>query len=97
MRFQVWCLWNQKRSQFFEFPMLSFQLRLDFSSFVITGPSTATVSTVKLFSGLPSNSVGGAGVSAAEATQCLTDTFSVTNPGGNSPPQICGTNTNQHS
>jgi hypothetical protein len=28
---------------------------------------------------------------------CLTDTFSVTNPGGNAPPTICGINTGYHS
>ena len=30
------------------------------------------------------------------ASQCLTDTFSVTNPGGPAPPVICGTNTGKH-
>jgi hypothetical protein len=34
---------------------------------------------------------------AAQATQCLTDTFSVTNPSGLTPPSICGTNTGEHS
>ncbi len=37
---------------------------------------------------------GGRPVSSAG--QCLTDTFSVTVPGGNAPPVICGTNNNQH-
>ena len=31
------------------------------------------------------------------ATQCLTDTFTVTNPSGLTPPSICGVNTNAHS
>ena len=31
------------------------------------------------------------------ATQCLTDTFTVTNPSGLTPPSICGLNTNSHS
>ena len=69
------------------------QIRLDFNTFVIAGPSTS-VSTVGLatFGVLE---VGGAkGVSTA--TQCLTDMFSVTNPNGAAPPVICGTNTGEH-
>ena len=31
------------------------------------------------------------------ATQCLTDTFSVTNPSGITHPSICGINTGEHS
>ncbi len=31
------------------------------------------------------------------ASNCLTDTFEVTNPGGVTPPTICGTNTGEHS
>ena len=30
-------------------------------------------------------------------SQCRTDTFSVTNPGGISPPTICGKNQGRHS
>ena len=33
----------------------------------------------------------------AEKSQCQTDIFSVTSPGNNAPPQICGTNTGEHS
>lgn len=69
------------------------QIRLDFNTFVIAGPSTS-VSTIGLatFGVLE---VGGAkGVSTA--TQCLTDMFSVTNPNGAAPPVICGTNTGEH-
>lgn len=36
-------------------------------------------------------------VEVASFTQCLTDTFSVTSPGQNTPPSICGTNTGEHS
>ena len=32
-----------------------------------------------------------------ELGQCQTDIFSVTAPGNNAPPVICGTNTNEHS
>ena len=37
------------------------------------------------------------GVTVAEKSQCQTDIFSVTSPGNNAPPQICGTNTGEHS
>ena len=32
-----------------------------------------------------------------EKGQCQTDIFSVTSPGNNAPPVICGTNTGEHS
>jgi hypothetical protein len=69
---------------------------LDFSTFVITGPSTNTLSTAKQFGG--SQMMGdAAGVLASPATNCLTDTFSVTGSPGGNPPTICGTNTGYHS
>ena len=70
-----------------------FQLRLDFSTFVITGPSTSTFSTGTNAGG--STNLGGSNTSPA--TQCLTDTFSVTGSAGSNPPAICGTNTGYHS
>ena len=33
---------------------------------------------------------------ASLASQCLTDSFSVTNPGGGTNPVLCGTNTGEH-
>ena len=35
-------------------------------------------------------------VQASLATRCLIDTFQVTNPGGPTPPTICGTNSGEH-
>ena len=72
------------------------QLRLDFNQFMISGPSTssATMGVTKILNGNP---VAAGGTSATTHTQCLTDTFSVTNPGGITPPTICGTNTGEHS
>jgi len=68
---------------------------LDFSTFVITGPSTNTLSTAKQFGG--SQMMGdAAGALASPATNCLTDTFSVTGSPGGNPPTICGTNTGYH-
>ena len=61
--------------------------------FVITGPSTDGATVV----GATTFGVLGAGKDVAVKNQCLTDTFTVTNPGGPVPPTICGTNTNDHS
>ena len=68
-------------------------MRLDFSQFTITGPSTSTASVLKTLAG----QAAGGMKNVATATQCLTDTFSVTSPGGISPPSICGTNSGEHS
>ncbi len=78
------------------------QLRLDFSTFTIAGPTTATATVTKrvknsgIVAPLP-NSVTANWVAVTAYGQCLTDTFTVTNPDGSSPPTICGTNTGQHS
>jgi len=61
------------------------QLRLDFQTFVITGPSTETTSV---------NKCGAKPL--FELGQCQTDIFSVTAPGNNAPPVICGTNSGEH-
>jgi len=60
------------------------QLRLDFETFVLSNPVTATDITISTT--LNANRIG----------SCDTDSFGVTVPGGKSPPQICGTNTGQH-
>ncbi len=81
----------------FEMIFLS-QLRMDFNSFVITGPNTLTTS---IFYNLQGNVVATSllkvGQSASLATQCQTDSFTVTGSGGATPPVICGTNTGYHS
>jgi len=59
---------------------------------VITGPNTLTATAVFALNGV-SNQVAGVGVNLA--TQCLTDSFSVTGY-TSSPPVICGTNTGYH-
>ena len=61
-----------------------------FSAFVITGPSTTSTSIDLMLNG----NWGAAGSKVAEATQCLTDTFSITNQ--DTVPVICGTNTGFH-
>jgi len=61
------------------------QLRLDFETFVLNNPVTATATT------------GGTGdPTFSRVGNCDTDTFGITTPGGKSPPAICGTNTGQH-
>jgi len=70
------------------------QLRLDFETFVITGPSTDATARCPGFGG---DCAASEDYSQANFGQCNTDFFSVTNPGGSStPPAICGTNTNEH-
>jgi len=67
------------------------QMRLDFTTFVIAGPET-TLTTL----GKALNGALGAGDPVSPATRCLSDQFSVTSPGGQGSPVICGTNTGQH-
>jgi len=64
------------------------QLRLDFETFVLNDPVTATDITVG-----PAAAAAG---SANRIGNCDTDSFSVTSPGSKAPPLICGTNTGQH-
>jgi len=73
--------------------ILFIQLRLDFNTFAITGPNTFTTTAVL---GANGAATVAAGKSFSYATQCLTDTFSVTGY-SSSPPVICGTNTGTHS
>lgn len=69
-----------------------FQLRIDFNTFVIAGPNSLTVTQFKTAGG----GIAGGGKKVTTASQCLTDTFSVTGPGGSVPPVICGSNSGQH-
>jgi len=71
---------------------------LDFLNFVTTGPQTASIAgfgTVKTKNGNPTSS--GNAFTQSTASQCLTDTFSVSTSGGGGPPAICGVNTGEHS
>jgi len=71
-------------------------LRLDFNTFVITGPNTFTTTSVKGINGAALASAAATALLLSYATQCLTDQFSVTGYTA-SPPVICGTNTGFHS
>jgi len=73
------------------------QLRLDFITFVISGPSTSTANAGGIVNGIPAQNGQGSGVTTA--TQCLTDSFSAATAasGVGRPPVICGINTGEHS
>ncbi len=73
------------------------QLRLDFDSFVLTGPSTSSTTTVGTLQGNVVQPVTLGLIQATTATQCLTDSFTVLNGGEIAPPTICGINNGQHS
>ena len=69
----------------------SLQIRLDFGTFVITGPTTVSTSISKLLGGQVFSTDG---VAVALTGNCATDDFSVSNAPG--IPQICGTLTGDH-
>ena len=73
------------------------QIRLDFTSFTITGPSsvTTTLNTKQL--ALNGVNTAGGGLASSDLTRCMIDQFSVTSPGSQSSPVICGINTGAHS
>ena len=79
--------------KFRSFIFFIFKLRLDFNSFVIAGPTTVTTTSVIIGNGL----IAFGAKPVSTATQCLTDTFSITGPSGSVPPVICGTNSGEHS
>jgi len=66
------------------------QMRLDFTNFVITGPSTVTVSNALMTAGV----VGSAGKAVSSRGNCQTDAFTVS--GGTIVPELCGTLTGDH-
>ncbi len=69
-----------------------FQLRLDFETFVINGPTTASTSVFHILGGQVIGRANGVAVSIG--TQCLTDTFQISNQAN--LPLICGTMTGEH-
>ena len=65
---------------------------MDFNEFVLTGPSTSTVSVGYELNGV---FVAASGKAYSHAGSCRTDTFSV--GGAPSVPVLCGTLTGDHS
>ena len=76
---------------------LTFQLRLDFNTFNIAGPSTTTASSFQTLNGQQTTGTNANARASSVNSQCLVDTFQVTNPGGITPPLICGNNAGEHS
>jgi len=69
------------------------QLRLDFTTFVISDPSTSVASAFSIQNGNP---VTATVLEQTNAGVCDTDSFAVTSPGGAGTPTICGVNTDEH-
>ena len=67
------------------------QIRLDFVTFAITGPSTSVTSIGKANFGRLN---AAAGAAAAYGGKCQTDVFTVTN--APNVPEICGTMVGEH-
>ena len=69
------------------------QIRLDFETFVISGPSTVTSSiSTHLFGVVAGSTASGSDVS--QAGNCLTDTFSISKT--NNVPVLCGDLADDH-
>lgn len=62
------------------------KLRIDYESMVIAGPGTVDLTATATVDLSASTIIG----------DCITDSLTITNPGGSSPPTICGKNTGQH-
>ncbi|XP_059089881.1 uncharacterized protein LOC131885754 [Tigriopus californicus] len=62
------------------------RIRLDFTTFSIAGPTVGTASV-----GANTDTINGGAIG-----DCTSDSFSVTSPGNNGSPLICGFNTGQH-
>jgi len=59
------------------------KLRIDYDTMVLTAPQTTMVPTTALFYGISKGS-------------CYYDTLSISSPGFQAPPTVCGYNTGQH-
>jgi hypothetical protein len=70
------------------------QLRLDFTSFVLSNPANGVATSFALLNGSPSPMA--AGLFYTINGQCNTDSFSVSSPGSVGSPEICGVNTGDH-
>ena len=69
---------------------------MDFATFVISGPTTATATTNVLFHGVPFSAatfVSASGINVNQRGQCLTDVFTISN---SQVPPVCGTLSGEH-
>ncbi|XP_040565514.2 uncharacterized protein [Lepeophtheirus salmonis] len=71
------------------------QLRLDFISFAILPPDNGNSGVIgRILNGAPTSKANGLEVTSS--TRCNSESFSVSNPGGTTPPVICGMNDGYH-
>jgi len=70
------------------------QLRLDFTSFVLSNPASGVATSMGLLNG--QQHLAGAGVFYTINGQCNEDSFTVSSPGSVGSPEICGVNTGDH-
>merc|ERR1711971_1164243 len=70
------------------------QLRLDFTSFVLSNPAAGVATSMGLLNG--QQHLAGAGVFYTINGQCNEDSFTVSSPGSVGSPEICGVNTGDH-
>merc|ERR1711971_486829 len=71
------------------------QLRLDFTSFVISNPAAGVGESFALLNGVPDPSAVSTLLYNIDG-QCNTDSFKVSSPGSVGSPEICGVNTGEH-
>lgn len=75
-------------------------LRLDFTGFAISGPSTLTIAQVRRKLGNVVSDMADTGMlllGSTYTTNCLTDSFYATSPSpSTTPPVVCGNNAGQH-
>merc|ERR1719420_67678 len=70
------------------------QLRLDFTSFVLSNPASGLATSFNILNGIAHPSA--AGLFQTINGQCLEDSFTVNSPGSVGSPEICGVNTGDH-
>ncbi|CAB4061610.1 unnamed protein product [Lepeophtheirus salmonis] len=71
------------------------QLRLDFISFAILPPDNGNSGVIgRILNGAPTSKANGLEVTSS--TRCNSESFSVSNPSGTTPPVICGMNDGYH-
>merc|ERR1711971_642723 len=70
------------------------QLRLDFTSFVLSNPAAGVATSMGLLNG--QQHLAGAGVFYTINGQCNEDSLTVSSPGSVGSPEICGVNTGDH-
>jgi len=70
------------------------QLRLDFTSFVLSNPASGIATSFVLLNGASSPTA--AGLFYTINGQCTEDSFTVSSPGSVGSPEICGVNTGDH-